>query len=283
MRLAFVLMASWLRIQAQDVIHVDAEVVSADGHVLTGLQQADFRVLDGGKPQAVTGFGDAQEPLDLVLLFQMNPAMRPAVQMAVLNAHQALQELHRGDRVCVMGFNSASWVVSHFTDDLEAVENSVAHKLLHQGFARSSHIQTGIDDAALRLQFMKRNGRRRAVLLITDNVGTRSRRDEDILRDFRHADAVLDELVIPSPGYQPWLRRAGIDAIVGETGGSALRSDDPGAAFLQAMHRVRCRYSLYYRMPAGKSHSVKVELTEEAARRNPRAVIRARTSYGAAN
>jgi hypothetical protein len=283
MRLVFLVIAGGLLAQAQDVVHVDAEVTSPDGRVLAGLRQADFRVLDNGKPQVVTGFGDAQEPLDLVLLFQMNAAMRPAVQMAVLNAHPALQKLHRGDRVCVMGFNFASWVVSHFTDDLEAVENSVAHKLLHQGFGRGARIQTGIDDAALRLQFIKRNGRRRAVLLITDNIGTRSRRDEDILRDFRHADAVLDALVIPSPGYQPWLRRAGIDAIVGETGGAALRSGDPGAAFQQAMHRVRCRYSLYYSMPAGKSHSVRVELTDDAARQNPQATIRARTSYGTAN
>ena len=283
MRLMFLLIAGLLGLQAQDVIHVDAEVTSADGRVLSGLQLADFRVLDNSKPQTVTSFGGAQEPLDLVLLFEMNAAMRPAVQMAVLNAHQALQELHRGDRVCVMGFNTGSWVVSHFTDDLEAVENSVAHKLLHQGFGRGARIQTGVDDAALRLQFMKRSGRRRAVLLITDNIGTRSRREEDILRDFRHADAVLDELVIPSPGYQPWLRRAGIDSIVGETGGAALRSGDPGAAFQQAMHRVRCRYSLYYTMPAGKSHSIRVELTEEAAKQNPQAVVRARTSYGTAN
>jgi hypothetical protein len=139
-----------------------------------------------------------------------------------------------------------------------------------------------------------RNQRRRAVLIVTDDMGQRSRSTSSVVRDFWEADAVLSGLivgrVIPKlvratiPIFAPHmaLLRVGIEAVAEKTGGDAVRASDPGGGFQEMVHRIRSRYSLYYSLPdakPGTPRSIRVELTGEAAKQNPKARVRARTGY----
>ena len=70
--------------------------------------------------------------------------------------------------------------------------------------------------------------------------------------------------------------------ITEKTGGDFIHSGDPGSDFQESMRRIRSRYSIYYGMPQSKPgarRSLHVELSAEAARRNPKARVRARTGY----
>jgi VWFA-related protein len=303
MRLPLAFMAACLVLQAQEevtfragvsLIHVDAEVASADGRLIAGLKKGDFRVLDNGKPQEIVQFSSDEEPLDLVLLFDVSGSMRAVVQAVAVAAHQGLEELRQGDRVGVMAFNSDSWLIKPFTDDLDQVRNTIEHALVRQRFGGGTHIQSAVDDAAIRLRFLKKSERRRAVLIVTDNMGTRTRKEDSVVRDFWEADAILSGLIISNPrwekvntiatilGPQRLLTQAGMKGIAEKTGGDTMKSDDPGGAFQEMMHRIRNRYGLYYRLPAGqsgKSHSVRAELTGDAAKKYPKAIVRARKGY----
>jgi VWFA-related protein len=303
MRITLALLACCLLSRAQDgvtfragisLIHVDAEVTSANGRLLTGFTKADFRVLDEGKPQTVATFSAEEQPLDLILLFDVSGSMRAVVGDVAAAAHEGLQELRQGDRVCVMVFNSRSWVLAPFTGDLDAVARTIENDLMRQRFGGGTLIQAAVDDAAERLRQEKRSQRRRAVLIVTDNMGTRTRREETVVRDYWEADAILSGLIIGNPRYQAMntiatvmgpqrlLMQAGMKGIAEKTGGDAIKSDDPGRAFQEMMHRIRSRYSLYYPMPAGKPgkpHTIRVELTGQAAQANPKAMVRARKGY----
>jgi Ca-activated chloride channel family protein len=303
MRILLLILAFRLCVQAQEdvtfragvaLVHVDAEVTSADGRLLTGLTRADFRVLDEGKPQPIVNFSAEEQPLDLILLFDVSGSMRAVVSEVAGAAHQGLQELRPGDRVCVMVFNSHSWELAPFTEDLDAVAHTLQDSLTRQRFGGGTLIQSAVDDAALRLKAEKRTERRRAVLIVTDNIGTRTRREETVVRDFWEADAILSGLIIANPKYQTvntvatimgpqrLLLQAGMKGIAQKTGGDAIKSDDPGRAFQEMMHRIRSRYSLYYPLPQdkpGKPRTIRVELAGEAARANPKAIVRARRGY----
>jgi hypothetical protein len=132
------------------------------------------------------------------------------------------------------------------------------------------------------------------VLIVTDNVGMRTRREETVVRDFWEADALLSGLIIRGVALQTaqtvttvvapqtLLLRAGMKGIAEKTGGDAIRSDDPGPAFQEMMHRIRSRYSLYYAMPPGKpgaARNIHVELSDQAQQRFPKARVRARHGY----
>jgi VWFA-related protein len=274
------------------LVHADAEVVE-DGRILTGFTKDDFRILDEGKSQPIVQFSAGEQPLDLILLFDISGSMKMAVSAVAAAARQALEELRQGDRVCVMVFNRKSREISPFTDDLEAVRKTIQGEVLGLRFGGGTLIQSAVDNAARRFLSEPRSERRRAVLIVTDNVGTRTRSEKSVVRDFWEADALLSGLIVSSAFraintastvMNPFMlaMQAGMKGIAEKTGGDAISSKDAGAAFTESMHRIRSRYSLYYQQPeakAGTTRSIRVELTGEAARQHPKARVRARTGY----
>jgi len=277
------------------LVHVDAEVSDRDGRIVADLTKGDFRVFDEGKEQQITDFSADLEPLDLILLFDISGSMRVVVERVAQAAREGLAELRSGDRVSVMVFNSRSRVVSGFTEDLEAVRRTIQEEVLGLRFGGGTLIQAACDDAALRFLHEKRTNRRRAVLIVTDNMGMRTRKDSSVIRDFWEADAILSGLIIRNEKFEAvhnvatvmnpsiLLLNAGMRGIAAKTGGDAVRSGgEAGEAFREAMHRIRTRYSLYYAQPASKpgmKRLVHVELSADSAKRYPKAQIRARTGY----
>jgi VWFA-related protein len=275
------------------LVHVDAEV-TLDGRTLTGLTKDDFRVLDERRPQTVVQFASEQQALDLILLFDISGSMRPAVKAVASAARLGLQELREGDRVCIQVFNRGHREIAPFTSDLDAVARTIEQQVLTLRFGGGTLIQAAVDAAALRLMKEPRGERRRAVLIITDNYGVRTRREQSVVRDYWEADAILSGLIVRNAGVlalnavgtilgpQNLFLRAGMKGIAAKTGGDTIPSGDAGAAFQESMHRIRSRYSLYYAQPDGKpgsTRSIRVELAGDTATRFPGARVRARTGY----
>jgi VWFA-related protein len=276
------------------LIHVDAEVVSADGRILNGFTKEDFRILDERKEQPIVQFSSEQQPLDLILLFDVSGSMDRVVADVSAAAHQGLHELRQGDRVAVWVFNNRSSEVAGFTENLDEVERTIQNDVLSLQFGGGTLIQQAVSDAAMRFRRESKSQRRRAVLIVTDNMGQRTRRDESVIEEFWESDAILSGLIVRNSEFQArraagvvlnplsLAMEAGMKGIAEKTGGDAITANDTGTAFQEAMHRIRARYSLYYVQPAGKTgvtHGIQVELTSETAKRYPKARVRARTGY----
>jgi VWFA-related protein len=276
------------------LVRVDVGVKSKDGRTLDGLRPGDFRVYEDGKLQPITQFSAGDEPLDLILLFDVSGSMRPAMAQVAAAAHDAFHQLQPGDRVSVMVFNTQSQVVSPFTEDLNEVERAIQSDVLGLPFEGGTFIQQAVDDAALRFMKQPHSNRRRAVLIITDNMGRRTRREQSVVRDFWEADAVLSGLIVSSPatralrtfgaiiGPQTLLLRAGIEGIAAKTGGDSVPAGEDRTAFGEAVRRIRTRYSLFYPLPAGKpkeERKIRVKLSPEAAKQFPGASVKARSGY----
>ncbi len=275
------------------LVHVDAEVTSADGRILTGFTKSDFRVFDEGQEEPISQFSAEEQSLDLILLFDISGSMRTAVQKVAAAAREGLHELKPGDRVQVMVFNRRARVIAPFTEDLGEVERAIQVDVLDLRFGGGTFLQSALDKAALEFLNQPKTRRRRAVLIITDNLGQRTRRESSVVRDFWEADALASGLLINSTfekinrvfgiiAPQTRLTSVGMQGIAEKTGGDTVRAADPGTAFRDSMRRIRSRYSLYYNLPqskAGTRRSIRVELAADAAARFPKARVRARTGY----
>lgn len=275
------------------LVHVDAEVT--DGiRTLTGFRKEDFVVRDNGQPQTILYFSQDEEPLDLILLFDISGSMRPKIEKVATGAHTALAELRAGDRIAFMTFHRRSQIVAPFTDDLEAVERTINDRVLGGKFRGGTHLLAAVDDAAKYFLEQPRTQRRRAVLILTDNFGQRSRRSSTVIHHLWEADALLSGLIIRRAGEtavntvarvtNPLIAALseGMEGVAEKTGGDTLNAGDPGESFRELMRRIRKRYSLYYAMPPGRpgeQRQVRVELTGEALQRNPSARVRARKGY----
>src|SRR5262249_15667968 len=166
-----------------------------------GLQKADFRVFDEHKEQEIVHFSSDLEPLDLILLFDISGSMRAVVQEVAAATHEAFQVLRQGDRVSIMVFNTSSRVIAPFTEDLGAGDRTIVTDVLGLRFGGGTKIQSAVDDAALRFLHEQRTARRRAVLVITDNIGLRTRKESTVVRDFWEADAILSGLIVRNVKY----------------------------------------------------------------------------------
>jgi VWFA-related protein len=273
-------------------VHVDAEVLSAEGRVVTGLTAPDFRIFDEGQIVPIVASRTDEEALDLILLIDTSGSMRWAPQKLTAASHLALAELKHGDRVAVMTFNTGPGLVLPFTENLEAVENEIEEITRHR-FGGNTYIHRAIDEAAQLFQG-RRVGRRRGIVIVTDNVGTRTISEERVVKDLWEADAVLTGLIFSQPGFQarraivavmaPYvlIKMRGMEHIAQKTGGDTIHADKNDDAFTQVMHRFRSRYSLYYTTPEGQIgsyRSIRVELTPEAQRLHPGARVHARLGY----
>jgi VWFA-related protein len=273
------------------LVHADAEVVE-DGRILNGFTKDDFRILDEGKPQPIVQFSAGELPIDLILLFDISGSMHPLISKVASAAQQGLEELRQGDRVAVMVFTTHSRELAPFTDDLKAVRNTIEVDLMKERFRGGTLIQRAVDDAAHRFYREPKNERRRAVLILTDNIGVRTKSEGAVVRDFWEADAMLSGLIL---SHNPAARVAfaainplgtvlsgGMKGIAEKTGGDMISGGDPAANFQESMRRIRTRYSLYYAQPeanSGTMRSIRIELADDAAKKHPRARVRGRTGY----
>jgi VWFA-related protein len=276
------------------LVHVDLEVTDGT-RVLSGFHKEDFVVRDNGRSEQVLYFSQEEEPLDVVLLFDISGSMKPKIEKLADSAHAALAELRPGDRVAIMTFHGSSRLIAPLSSDLEAVQRSIFADVIGGRFGGGTRLLAGVDDAAKYFLAQPQEHRRRAVLILTDNYGQRSRRSSTVVHRLWEADALLSGLIIRtgvdtaravtqavSNPLMYELMREGMDVVADKTGGETLKSDDPGSAFREMMHRIRVRYSLYYAMPKvkpGEERQVKVDLSRETLDRFPTARVRSRKGY----
>ena len=268
------------------LVKVDAQVTNKAG-VVDGLKPEDFQVLDNGQKAPIRYFSQEEEPLDIILLFDISASMGPSIQKVASSARLAMSELHQGDRVAVMSFNTGVWMEIPFTSDLDGLAARLVQRIRETRFSGGTYILSAVDQAAKYLKTQPATHRRRAVMIFTDDEGYGSTSPKVPTRDLWDADAVLSGLIIPAERSVSALALTVsgddyVEKVAGETGGEVVHADPPGPAFREMVARLRKRYTFYYPMPQvkkGQMRKVIVELTPAARKRYPDAEVLARKGY----
>lgn len=276
-----------------NLVRVDFEIFNDQTPVKAAAD--DLVVRDEGRPQPVAAISEGQLPLDLVLLFDVSGSMESVVEKVAQTAEAAFRELRAGDRAAVLTFNHQTTLLLRFTPDLDRVLGTIRDRVVSGSFDGATHLLTAVDDAARYLLATPRGPHRRAILVITDNIGLRTRRESTVVKRLWEADASLHGLVINSGrrGFSKWyvrltaphvelLMQQGIGGAVARTGGIMLSGRDATGSLPELIRRIRARPTLFYVMPPGaegKYRSIRLELTPEARRKNPKPRIYARRGY----
>jgi VWFA-related protein len=267
------------------LVRIDAQV-SAGAGLIEGLGKDDFVVRDNGQTLPIRYISQDEDPLDLMLLFDVSGSMLPAMRRLAVSAHTALSELHKGDRVAVADFNTSARLLAPFNDNLEEVTQRVGD-IVDVPFGGGTFILKAVENAA---QYFARNAdqhRRHGILIFTDNDGQCSAREKTVVDRLWQSDILLCGLIVPTaPMFRSSFPTLGscesMNGAAEKTGGETVNADDPGHTFREMIRRMRKRYSLFYDMPAAKKGSerkVVVELSEAAKTRYPNGVVLARKGY----
>jgi VWFA-related protein len=267
------------------LVRVDVEAVDLGGRVVPGLRKDDFRILDNGIAQLPGNFSFEEEPLDLILMFDISGSMKGKLFDVVRATELGFHELHKGDRVSVWTFADESLEVLPFTGNLQAVNDAIVLRVPAGGFRGGSKFELAATAAAQRLeseaQDQTKTHRKRAVVLVTNKTGAHGANEVSAVQELWKADAVVSELILGGAS-QTKLMELGSHPLIDRTGGASIVAGNPGESFRDAVHYVRSGYTMYYAMPeasAGAERRVQVELTPEAAKRLPSVRVRARSGY----
>ncbi len=275
------------------LVKIDLQVTEG-GHPLPGLSRDDFLVFDEGLPRTIIYFAQENEPLWILLLLDVSGSMKKHVRQVAQASRQALASLHSGDRVAVMLFSRNTVLHREFTSDLADVSAGLARAAEAEGLGSGTNVNSSIIEAANYLrQAAAGEPGRRAVVILTDNGGLNYQTPNDsVIRALYEADAVLNAIAAgdarppepPRRGQQvnPDFTPSDVFLLARETGGEVIQAKNAGTALRDLMERARSRYSLHYHPPEGAPGSfreVRVELTPDAHKRHPRAVVSSRTGY----
>ncbi len=252
------------------LVRVDVEVRDASGQIVTGLKKEDFRVLDQGAPVAITDFNFEEDPLDLILLFDISGPMKGKLLKLVRAVELGFHELKPGDRVCVMAGPFQAFQILAFTPNMDKVNEAILIDVLKQKFAGQFVLESAATAAAARFHGEPKSHRRRAVLSIEDKSEGRPGGEAVAIRALWDADAALAELVLGGGSAK--------GGISGQTGGSVVMAGaEPGPAFMEAVQGLRRRYTLYYAQPGGAAGSERK--LEVSVAGKPGLKVRARSGY----
>lgn len=276
---------------------VDAVVRDRAGNPLTNLQKEDFRLFEDGVEQEIRDFSRDELPLAVALVIDRSGSVAPFMNRIQSAAFQALQQLKREDEVCLITFASDVELLQELTTDRARVANRI-------GAIRAGGGTAIVDamDEAFRYLAQTAPDRRRAVILISDNMEGHSRTNlSEAMRLASEADAVVYSVKIgqapatflpglPIPGGLPPLMPVPapvfdpVPIMTRETGGEVFSTsvNSVDAALATAIARLKLRYTLSY-APANNSarsyHGVKVQLVDRFGKSGSEYTVHSRSGY----
>ncbi len=117
-----------------DVVRVDTELVTLNISVidrgtnrgLTGLAQSDFKIYEDRTEQQIAHFESANAPFNLVLLIDLSGSTRDKVKLIRAAAQHFVDAARPSDSIAVITFAGAPIVVSHLTNDREALRQRIS-------------------------------------------------------------------------------------------------------------------------------------------------------------
>jgi VWFA-related protein len=284
-------------------VRVEVQATGPGGEPIRGLTAGDFLVTDEDRPQEILSCDQDNERASLVLLMDVSDSMQRFLETVTRNAEAALRVLRPGDRVGIVVYARTAEIHQDFSDNLTETARQIPVAITGHDVGYTTNINSAVLVAAdlieRRADIMDGHAvdpGRRAILIITDNLGmNRLLPDDVVIRELYHAETSLNAIVVgrairpapPGPGAErnPESTPADVYHLAEETGGDVIRSESSEQAFRAMIERIRFRYTLAYHAPRaapGSFRRIRVDLTPEARRRYPGAVLHARTGYYAA-
>jgi len=174
-----------IRVNASLVL-VPVTITDGMNRVVTGLDQANFEVLENKQRQQIKHFSNQDEPVSLGIIFDMSTSMGNKIDSAREAVKKLLDTANPQDEFFLIGFADQPQLLVDFTNDIEKIQNQMLY-IAPKG-------RTSLLDAVyLGIQKM-RNARyaRRALMIISDGGDNRSRYTEKEVKTLvKEADVLI--------------------------------------------------------------------------------------------
>jgi VWFA-related protein len=184
-----------VRVETQ-LVSVPAVVTNSAGRPVPGLRAENFLLFENGQPQKITNFATTEAPFEIALLLDTSGSTRVDVGLIRRAANAFIDALRPGDRVAIVGFNTARQgqsvaakveVLSQLTDDRKLLRTAIESLGSSNGtpfYDALERIASEVFHEAPREEVRGR----RAVVALTDGV------DSTSVSDFQTARSMLSRV-----------------------------------------------------------------------------------------
>jgi VWFA-related protein len=264
-----------------DMVPLFVTVADKNGRLVTDLTRDDFRVLDNGRPQALTLFDSTPQPVRLIVMLDVSGSMTGNLPILRAACDQLFGRLRPDDRVRVGTFGQTIEISPGFTGDVAAMRAALPTAIAPNA---PTPLWRAIDQAIG--EFGGETGRR-VVLVLSDgkdapamSFGQKYIGQLDVTDRAEREDVMIYAVGLRSRSGRPMMPAGGqnLGAMMAEdlpdpglgkvaldTGGGYIEigpRDDLAAAFARVADELHSQYLLGFTPPArdGKSHGVDVRL-----------------------
>jgi Ca-activated chloride channel family protein len=275
------------------LVTVAVNALDDKGSPVGGLDRADFRLFEDGRPQKIEFFDkESATPLSIVLAIDGSESTLRNENLEKKAAREFVNTLLRPqDELDLMEFSDNVRELVSFTPDKRRIVDGFDGLQRGDATALYDAIYLGSERLA---ETSSANGRRRVLVLITDGGNTtHGVAYETALEQAQRAGASIYSLIV-IPIYADAGRNTGgehaLMQLSDDTGGKYYYIEDPKdliPAFRKVSDDLRTQYTLGYYAPAPTPQSrkdgfrtLKIELTDAAGKANIN--LRYRTGYFAA-
>ena len=259
------------------VVPVVATVTDAERRLVPGLEQADFTILDNGKPQDITLFQSEVTPFTVVVMLDTSASMTGSLDLLNRATEQFLIRMLPADKGQVGAFNDKIQFSGTFTND----RDDLIGALRDLQFGNPTRLYDAIWESMATLEGVTT---RKVVLVFTDGDDTASRRSLGNTLDRARENEIMVYAIGLESEYFNGQRRVrsqpdrGLKKLAEETGGGYFelkKTDDLGPTFSRVAQELHSQYTLGFSPTVldGKEHKLELRMNK------PGFTARARKSY----
>lgn len=251
--------------------------VTESGRLVPGLAREDFEVLDNGKPQPLTVFGNDVLPISVVVMLDTSGSMTGNLAILKDGAEQFLLRLLPGDRARVGDFNDKIQMLSPMSGDRDELIASLSNIDFGYPTRLYDAIGAGLDE-------LREVEGRKVIVVFTDGDDTYSRTRFGTVLD----RAQVEEVMVYAIGLQGQDYSNGrlvrtmpdrsLKKLAEATGGGYFelsRTDKLTSTFTRVALELHSQYLLGFSAESrdGKTHKLEVRI------KRPGMTARARKTY----
>lgn len=244
------------------VLH--ASVSDKKGHLVSNLQEKNFKVFENGVQQPIKVFKHEDVPVSMGLLIDDSGSMRDKRSRVEAAALAMVRASNPQDEVFVVNFNDEAYLDVPFTSDVKRMEQGLARIDSRGGTAMRDAINMSID-------YVKSNGKKDKKVLIVVTDGNDNASGTSLERVVQRS--LQSEVLIYAVGllgeeqrHEAAKAKRALKELTTATGGVVFypkELTEINGQVLQIARDIRSQYTLAYTPPSpddGSYRQIKVEV-----------------------
>ncbi len=145
-----------------DLVVVHTTVLDKNGRFVSGLKKDNFKLYEDGIEQNITLFSQEDVPISLGIILDTSGSMRSKIDMVNKAALAFIRASNPDDQVFLIGFNDQTELLEDYTNDIDAITDSLDNIIVSGGTALYDAIFLGVQKAQSGIKPKK------AIVVVTD-------------------------------------------------------------------------------------------------------------------